>query len=244
MLPFKKDLKLVKSLTQKKFRRELGLFTVEGKKMVEEAMHSPFELHALYSTDEAWIAENGGLWVSHREMEQMTALNNASSHLAVLRMKGVEDNKIQDEFILALDGISDPGNLGTIIRTADWFGCKTVIASEDTVELFNPKTIQSTMGSIYRMNVRYLPMLDFLTDKRDQGYAIAGADLKGMDVLANDFPSGKVVLVIGSEAHGIRNPISEILTTRLLIPGRGQAESLNAAVATAILLSRKYQVGF
>lgn len=244
MLPFKKDFKLVRSLAQKKFRRELNLFTVEGKKMVEEALHSPFEVYALYSTDESWIAQNGGLLVNQREMEQMTALANASSHLAVLRLKPVNESKITDEFIIALDGISDPGNFGTIIRTADWFGCKTIVVSEDTVELYNPKTIQSTMGSIYRMNVRYTSIADFLSEKRDEGYAIAGADLAGEDILKNDFPAGKVVLVIGSEAHGIRKNVAELLTNRLFIPGNGKAESLNAAVAAAILLSRKYQVGF
>lgn len=244
MLPFKKDLKLVKSLLQKKYRREHGLFVVEGKKMVEEALHADFELFALYSTDEQWINQHGGLLVNHREMEQMTALSNASAHLAVLKMKEKVSNVESDEFILALDGIGDPGNLGTIIRTADWFGVKSIVASEDCVELYNPKTIQSTMGSIYRMNIRYTDLAQFIQEKRDAGYRIAGADLAGEDILKNEFPTGKIILVIGSEAHGIRKDVEALLTDTFYIPGHGNAESLNAAVATAILLSRKYQAGF
>lgn len=244
MLPFKKDLKLVKSLLQKKYRREHGLFVVEGKKMVEEALHADFELFALYSTDEQWINQHGGLLVNHREMEQMTALSNASAHLAVLKMKEKVSNVESDEFILALDGIGDPGNLGTIIRTADWFGVKSIVASEDCVELYNPKTIQSTMGSIYRMNIRYTDLAQFIQEKREVGYRIAGADLAGEDILKNEFPTGKIILVIGSEAHGIRKDVEALLTDTFYIPGHGNAESLNAAVATAILLSRKYQAGF
>lgn len=234
----------MKSLLQKKYRREHGLFVVEGKKMVEEALHADFELFALYSTDEQWITQHGGLLVNHREMEQMTALSNASSHLAVLKMKEKVSDGESDEFILALDGIGDPGNLGTIIRTADWFGVKSIVASEDCVELYNPKTIQSTMGSIYRMNIRYTDLPKFIQEKRDAGYRIAGADLAGEDILKNDFPTGKTILVIGSEAHGIRKDVETLLTDTFYIPGNGKAESLNAAVAAAILLSRKYQAGF
>lgn len=243
MLPFKKDLKLVKSLQQKKYRREHRLFVVEGKKMVEEALHSDFEVFAVYSTDEAWCtAHKGALPVSAREMGQMTALSSPSAHLAVLRMKEETVPFCRDEFLVALDGIQDPGNMGTIIRTADWFGIRTVLASSDSVELYNPKTIQSTMGSIYRMNVHSVELPIVLRELRDKDYRIIGADLRGENVFISSFPEVKSVLVIGSESHGIRPDITSLLTDTFFIPGDGGAESLNAAVAAGILMARKFAV--
>lgn len=241
MLPIKKDIKLIRSLQQKKFRKELGLFIVEGKKVVEEGITSEYRLHSLYSCDEAFVKANKGAFlVSGKEMEMMSALSSPSDYLAVFYSE-VEGKKLpQEEFILALDGISDPGNLGTILRAADWFGVRSLLLSNDCVELFNPKTVQSTMGSIFRMNVHSVEISSVLKSYKDTGFAIIGATLNGENAFRFSFPS-KTILVIGSESHGIRNNLIEILTDRITIPGGGNAESLNAAVACSILLSKWYQ---
>ncbi|MFN6379993.1 MAG: TrmH family RNA methyltransferase [Flavobacteriales bacterium] len=238
MLPIKKDIKLVRSLQQKKFRKEHGLFVVEGKKMVEEGLKGQYKLHSLYSTDESFVKLQSNCFsVTSKEMEMMSALSTPSSYLAVFRMTEVTTVSSNDEFILALDGIADPGNLGTIIRTAEWFGVRTILISEDTVELFNPKTVQSTMGSIFRMNVHSVRLADTLGSYRDNGYAIVGALLNGENAFRFEFPS-KSILVIGSESHGIRPDVITQLSHQVTIPGGGEAESLNAAIACSILLSR------
>ena len=241
MLPIKKDIKLVRSLQQKKFRRELGLFLVEGKKMVEEGISSKYRLHSLYSCDENFVKANKGAFqVSAKEMEMMSGLTSPSEYLAVFYSEFKEKNFPKEEFILALDGISDPGNLGTIIRTADWFGVRSLLLSNDCVELFNPKTVQATMGSIFRMNVHSVEISSVLNSYKDSGYAIIGAALNGEDAFGYSFPP-KAILVIGSESHGIRKDVFDILSDRITIPGGGNAESLNAAVACSILLSKWFQ---
>lgn len=241
MLPIKKDIKLVKSLSQKKFRNELGLFLVEGKKMVEEALHSDFEIHSLYSTDEEWIIKHPyGMHVSRKEMDQMSGLSTPSSHLLVLRQTEIAPKHPISSLQLFLDGVSDPGNLGTIIRTAEWFGINSIICSEDCVELFNPKVVQSTMGSMFRMRVvsTDLPLYaeKFIAD----GGIIYGADLQGENALHETFES-KSALVIGSESHGIRPNMHRLISKKLYIPGNGKAESLNAAIAASILMAQWFR---
>jgi TrmH family RNA methyltransferase len=241
MLPIKKDIKLVRSLQQKKFRREFGLFLVEGKKMVEEGISSKYRLHSLYSCDKAFVdAHVGAFQVSAKEMEMMSAMSTPSDYLAVFHSDLKEKISPKEEFVLALDGIADPGNLGTIIRTADWFGVRSLLLSSDCVELFNPKTVQSTMGSIFRMNVHSVDLSAVLRSYRDEGYVIVGAALNGDNAFQYSFPP-KTILVIGSESHGIRTEVSEIVTDLVTIPGGGRAESLNAAVACSILLSRWFK---
>jgi TrmH family RNA methyltransferase len=241
MLPIKKDIKLVRSLQQKKFRKELGLFLVEGKKMVEEGISSKYRLHSLYSCDESFLAANKvAFQVTAKEMEMMSALTSPSDYLAVFYSEVKEKTIPKEEFILALDGIADPGNLGTIIRTADWFGVQSLLLSNDCVELFNPKTVQSTMGSIFRMNVHSVEISTSLKSYKDDGYTIIGADLNGENAFDYSFPQ-KAILVIGSESHGIRKDVFEVISDKITIPGGGKAESLNAAVACSILLSKWFQ---
>ncbi|MEZ4798351.1 MAG: RNA methyltransferase [Flavobacteriales bacterium] len=240
MLPIKKDIKLVRSLSQKKFRKELGLFIVEGKKMVEEAIQSNFDVDAIYSTDPQWAESNDAFLVNAKEMEQMTALNNPSPYLAVLKAKNNIAPENTDQFHLILDGISDPGNMGTILRTCEWFGIHQVVCSEDCVELYNPKVVQSTMGSIFRVNVTYCNIQEYADKLRSRNFNIYGADLEGDDALKSEI-ANKSVLVIGSESHGIRPQMEQKLTHKLFIPGRGEAESLNAAVATSILVAQWFR---
>lgn len=241
MLPIKKDIKLVKSLSQKKFRNDLGLFLVEGKKMVEEALRSDFEIHSLYSTDEEWIIKHPyGMHVSKKEMEQISALSSPSSHLIVLKQSEIGLKQPVSGLQLFLDGVSDPGNLGTIIRTAEWFGVNSIICSEDCVEVFNPKVVQSTMGSLFRVRVIYTDLPSYSEKFIADGGVLFGADLAGENALQEKF-SIKSALVIGSESHGIRPNMHRLISKKLFIPGNGKAESLNAAIAASILMAQWFR---
>jgi TrmH family RNA methyltransferase len=142
---------------------------------------------------------------------------------------------------ILLDGISDPGNMGTILRTADWFGFDEIICSEDTVELYNPKVVQSTMGSLFRVKVIYTDLPKYIESIAEKGFAIAGADLDGVNAFEYQFPE-KTALVIGSESHGIRPNVESLLTQKVHIPGSGNAESLNAGIAAGILLSCWFKI--
>lgn len=242
MLPIKKDLKLVKSLHQKKFRKEHGLFLIEGKKPVEEALQSNFKLHSLYSCDAAFLEKfKQGILVNSKDMAQISALNTPSDYLAVLHVPENNIDQMKSSNQILLDGISDPGNMGTILRTADWFGFDEIICSEDTVELYNPKVVQSTMGSLFRVKVTYVDLASYIENLREKGFTVAGADLDGVNAFDYSFPE-KTALVIGSESHGIRPQIESLLTQKVHIPGAGKAESLNAGIAAGILLSCWFKI--
>lgn len=238
MLPIKKDIKLVRSLQQKKFRREHQLFLVEGKKMVEEALASQWEIHSWYSTDPSVLEKHqGGFQVTAKEMEMMSALNTPSTHLAVLHSFNHPLALPDQGMVLLLDGISDPGNLGTILRTAEWFGISKVYCSEDTVELFNPKVVQSTMGSIFRVSLFYTDLHQIIEEIKAKQGSVYGADLEGENAFACKF-NNLSALVIGSESHGIRPDIESLLSQKIFIPGAGKAESLNAGIAAGILMGQ------
>ena len=242
MLPIKKDLKLVKSLHQKKFRKEHGLFLIEGKKPVEEALQSNFRLHSLYSCDEVFIEKfSQGILINSKDMAMISALNTPSDYLAVLHVPEFNPTSFISKKQILLDGISDPGNMGTILRTADWFGFDEIICSEDTVELYNPKVVQSTMGSLFRVKVMYTDLPKYIDSITEKGFAIAGADLDGVNAFEYQFPE-KTALVIGSESHGIRPNVESLLTQKVHIPGSGNAESLNAGIAAGILLSCWFKI--
>lgn len=237
MLPLKKDLKLVRQLHQKKFRVEHRLFIAEGKKMVEEAMASDFKLVALYTTDNAFAVQHStAMVVTTREMEMMSALSNSSQHLAVLQQKIFSLNDLPESLLLVLDGIADPGNMGTIIRTADWFGISTILCTDDCVDIYNPKVVQSTMGSIFRLKVMSAPLDEIRSILIKNEYHTTGADLQGTELFQYTFQK-KTALVIGSESHGIRKEMKAHLNDCITIPGSGNAESLNASVAAGIIMA-------
>lgn len=237
-MPQIKDLKLVRSLSQKKFRTELGLFIAEGKKLVEESILSDWDIHSVYSTDADYTASHpGSFLVTSREMEQLSQLSTPSPYLAVIRQKKAVALTTTTKNILVLDGISDPGNLGTIIRTAEWFGISQVVCSENCVELYNPKVVQSTMGSIFRVSVITQDLLAFLPVLKSNGYRIAGADIQGENLFTYNFDSDKIAVVIGSESHGLSQGVRSLIDDVLTIPGRGEAESLNASIAAAIIMA-------
>ena len=235
----KNTIKTIQSLKQTKFRKEHRLFIVEGKKTVEELLNSSFETQALYAT-ERFLKEHAFQderleTVSEVQMEQMSTLDTPPGILAVVKIPDQAPVKDQG-MVLALDGIANPGNLGTIIRTAEWFGIKQVICSEDCVEIWNPKVIQATMGSVFRMQIAYTDLEKYL--RTINGKAIYGALLEGENIFKKDkWEDG--VIVIGSESHGIRSNLIPLLTHPITIPrAEGSVtESLNASMATGIILA-------
>lgn len=238
----KNSLKFIKSLQIKKFRKEHGLFLVEGRKSVLELLPSAFETQMVVVTAEYYEEVRraaGPATTIHIETEstiaQLGTFESNKTMLAVAAMRQFPPIKVEkNEFVLALDGIQDPGNLGTIIRTADWFGITKILCSETTAEFYNPKVISSTMGSFTRATVQYCTLPDEIARLKQEGIEIYGAVLGG-EGLKNMAP-GPGVIVIGSEANGISQPVEKLLGAKITIPGAGQAESLNAAVAAGIIL--------
>ncbi len=234
----KKDIKWVRSLQQKKFRLESGCFVVEGKKGVEEGLASSFRLHSVYTTDADWASKHPEtIAVSSREMEQMSGLTTPSPYLAVFHQHERNVDIQSESVILILDGIADPGNMGTIIRTAEWFGMNTILCTPDCVELYNPKVVQATMGSVFRMKVRMMSEEEMSRLLRPSDYYIVAADLKGTNIYRYDFKQ-KTAIIIGSESHGVRPAMRSLVDEFVTIPGSGKAESLNASVAATVFMSQ------
>lgn len=237
----KNTVKAIQSLKQTKYRKELGLFVVEGRKSVEELLQSSLETTAVYAT-ERFQQEHGFHderleTVSELQMEQMSSYDTPPGILAVVRIPK-QDNIQHEGMMLALDGIANPGNMGTIIRTAEWFGVKNIVCSEDCVEIWNPKVIQATMGSLFRMNVVSTDLEGFLKEAKDKGKAVYGALLEGENIFKKDkWEDG--IIVIGSESHGIRSNILPLITHPITIPRAKNSitESLNASMATGIILA-------
>ena len=227
------EIKYIKSLSQKKFRDEYGVFVVEGEKMVQEALASSFEVENVYRTSE----------IGETAMGRISSLSSPSPALAVVR----KPNDLQNAEVpskglyLALDGIRDPGNLGTILRIADWFGIDAVFASEDTVDIFNPKVVQSTMGAIFRVKFHYCDIPALCKDVIGHGGKVYGTFLDGQNMYQKALDSAYSVIVIGNEANGISPATAACVTDRLFIPPYPAddpgSESLNAAVATAITVA-------
>ena len=237
------EIKKVKSLSQKKFRDELGLFAVEGEKMVDEALKSHLKVEKVYRLEE----------IGAEAMSRISALSSPSPVLAVVKKPAdiyADDPASLESLIssgglyLALDSIRDPGNLGTILRIADWFGIDAVFAEKDTVDVFNPKVVQATMGAIFRVRMHYVDLPSLSRMVLEKGGKIFGTFLDGGNMYCKELCNGEgapSVIVIGNESVGISGPMSELVTDRLYIPPFPQdqpgSESLNAAVATAITVA-------
>jgi TrmH family RNA methyltransferase len=233
----KNDVKYIQSLFHKKTRDEDRLFIAEGPKLVKELIESNFVMKDLFATGE-WLDQNPGIngvtEITEKELQRISGLKTPNQVLAVVAKPALNDEPNERGCItLVLDGIQDPGNLGTIIRTADWFGIYQVVAGTDTADVYNPKVVQATMGSITRVKVWYKIIDEWLAKSP---VPIFGALLTGADIYAY----GKIeegLLVIGNEGRGIRPEILPLIQKPLTIPSRGRAESLNAAVAAGIILS-------
>ena len=228
------EIKEVKALAAKKHRDETGLFVVEGEKMVAEALESGFEVV------DVWRRED----IGEAAMARISGLSTPSPILAVLRQKAPVRPPVSQGLYLALDAIRDPGNLGTILRIADWFGIRHVIASPDTVELYNPKVVQATMGAIFRVDVHYTDLPDWMHDVLTAGGKVYGTFLDGRNLYAQPLETGQdapAVIVTGNESNGISPAVAALVSDRLYIPpypGEGPtSESLNAAVATAVTVA-------
>ena len=232
----KKWLKLIKSLHQKKYRNEHGLFFVEGKKVVHELLHANIELVKILVQPEfvEVFPELEVDTIAPQELKFISALKNPNGILGVFKIPAPSEITNTD-WIVALDDVRDPGNLGAIIRLCDWFGVRNLVCSESTVDLFNPKVVQATMGSLGRVNVIYTPLQEFLQKTE---LPIYGTFMNGNPVYTEELPHAGV-LVMGNEANGISQEVKELATNRISIPQYGEptTESLNVAMATGILLN-------
>ena len=233
----KNQIKFISSLHLKKNRIASQLFIAEGVKVIQELLNSNFILEHLYSTEPLFDALQADLKsiISESELKKISALTTPNNCLAVFKIPAsmpIEEKGL----ILALDDIRDPGNLGTILRLCDWFGIFQVICSEQTVDLFNPKVVQATMGSISRVNVSYVNLKSFI---QNSSLPIFGTFMDGSNVYKENLPK-EAIVIMGNEANGISQQIQNCIKNRLTIPRFGDlqlTESLNVATATAIILS-------
>lgn len=230
----KSQIKLIRSLQQKKFREKTGLFVAEGPKLIADLVGSGIEINSLF-TVEAGENEENVFNVSEIELQKISNLKTPNTSLALFKIPSFTDCPDKG-LIVALDAVRDPGNLGTIIRLCDWFGVKQLICSPDTVDCFNPKVIQATMGSIARVQIIYEDLKEFITRSP---LPIFGACMDGVSIYSRSLPE-EALVVMGNEANGISEDIMNLLHEKITIPQFGQhkeAESLNVAAATSIILS-------
>ncbi|EJN6828936.1 RNA methyltransferase [Vibrio cidicii] len=233
----KNQLKLLRALGQKKQRKAHGLFLVQGEKNVLELAKSTLAVQQIFATEE-FLAQYGKELASFEcieasldDLTKASTLVSNNAAIAVVEIPRVEIPLAQG-LMIALDGVSDPGNLGTIIRVADWYGIKHIVASSDCADPYNPKTISATMGSFGRVQVSLVDLPSYL---QQSNLPIYGAFLEGESVHKTDF-AAQGILLMGSESHGIREQASKFVTDKITIPAFGGAESLNVAMATGIIL--------
>ena len=227
----------IKSLATKQGREELGAFIAEGEKLVGEIRNSSLRIRRILQTKPIFAE---GELVSEKEMERISQLKSANSVLAVVELptRKLADVKPNKNLVLALDRVQNPGNLGTIIRLADWFGISDIVCSEDTADCFNPKVVQATMGAILRVRVHYTNLPKWIAEQRDT--KIYGTFLEGENIYNTQLDKSGVI-VMGNEGQGISDEVAKCVSHKLLIPpypaDRCGSESLNVAVATAVICS-------
>ncbi|MCE9538991.1 MAG: RNA methyltransferase [Bacteroidetes bacterium] len=248
----KNQLKFVSSLKQKKFREEHNLFIAEGTKIVTELLQSKIKVKQVFATA-VFLSkvkiDKSIEWaeIKENELDRLSAQVTANEVLAVCEIPEyiLNNNELNDKLTLVLDEIKDPGNLGTIIRIADWFGIETIICSKGTVDAFNSKVVQATMGSISRIKLHYVDLIEFLEGFKDQPanlkFPVFGALLEGSSIYSQQLSSNGFI-VIGNESKGISTNILPYITDKISIPsfsisGGHEVESLNAAIATSIICS-------
>ncbi|MEP7094046.1 MAG: RNA methyltransferase [Flavobacterium sp.] len=233
----KNQIKLISGLHQKKQRFANQLFFAEGVKVIQELLESNFELEHLYTTQNDFekVEFSKRTSITEQELKKISALSTPNSCLAVFKIP--DENPIIDSgLILVLDDIRDPGNLGTILRLCDWFGIQQIICSKETVDIYNPKVVQATMGSVARVNVNYVDLKAFIAKTK---LPVFGTFMNGENIYQSALPQNGII-IMGNEANGISADIEEMITSRLTIPRFGElqkTESLNVATATAIILS-------
>jgi len=230
----KNQIKIIRSLAFKKNRKLLGLFVVEGEKLVQELLESNWHIETIYATND-WNGQ-GAITISKKELQKISFLKTPNKVLALVKIKENYSN-YDGNTILALDDINDPGNLGTIIRLADWFGVNSILCSENTVDCFNPKVIQSSMGSIFRVPISYINLQKTLSKLNDFDIYLTelNADKSYKDIRL----SNKRIIVFGNESKGINSTFHVLNHKKVFIPkDKGSnAEALNVAVSCSICLS-------
>lgn len=230
------NIKRIRSLQLKKYRDLHDQFVVEGPKVVDEAIaNCPNDIEMLVYSDEQArfdLPENRCYYLPPAQLTKIGNQASGTKILAVIRKKTHILPKKLNGWVLALDGIQDPGNLGTIVRTADWFGIKDIVCSEDTVDVYNSKCLQASMGSVFRVNVHYTHLENWIRPITDTVFAavLNGIDLSKMEKRENG------VLILGNEGKGIRTSIQNMIPNKIRIAGHSECESLNVAVSAGILL--------
>ncbi|WP_166384396.1 TrmH family RNA methyltransferase [Polaribacter sp. 11A2H] len=233
----KNQFKLITSLSQKKYRQKHKLFIAEGIKVVQEILNSSFELEMLFCTDDfsSDFSEEKTVRVSEADLKKISNLKTPNKALGIFKIPDEKLN-LDKGLTVALDAINDPGNLGTIIRLCDWFGVEELVCSKDTVDCYNQKVVQASMGSLTRISIRYVDLAKYLAETKKPTFI---ADMDGENVYKTNLPK-QGVLIMGNEANGVSNEIKNLITHKISIPRFGdtqETESLNVATATAILLS-------
>lgn len=233
----KNQIKLITGLQQKKYRKQHKLFFAEGVKVVRELLASNFELHSLFTTlpDFDEVEDNKKYTINEAELKKISALTTPNTCLAVFEMP--EPGPVENRgLIMALDDVRDPGNLGTIIRLCDWFGIEHLVCSEQSADVYNPKVVQATMGSLSRVNVSYTNLEDYLSTTT---LPVLGTFMDGDNIYTGKMPE-EGIIIMGNEANGISAGVEAYVTQRIAIPRFGrlqETESLNVATAAAIVLS-------
>jgi len=228
--------KFIKSLQLKKYRKQEQLFVVEGTKNVLEFINSGFKIKLLVVSEGFVEAHDLGdqheiIIASRKELGAIGSYKTNDGAIAVVHQKENEAFDIQDELALALDDVNDPGNLGTIIRIADWYGIKKVVASTNTVDLYNPKVVAAAKGSLSRVAVYYTGLPEYLQNQSCEKY---GAFMEGENIHKQSLNSSALI-VMGNEANGVSEEVEKLIDKKVAIPRFGEAESLNVAMATAVI---------
>ena len=231
----KNEIKLIRSLQQKKFRMQEQLFVVEGRKAVEEALGFESSLAKVFTTDEDFSIRFRVPLIHARDMEQISSLTQPPGFLAVLKQRSTTLDNIEGKTFCVANAISDPGNLGTLIRTCEWFGVDALLLDDQCVDVYNPKVVQATMGSVLRLPFASATTNELIEYFRLKGIPLLAADLNGTPIQSFKAPE-KWALVVGSESHGVSEQFIEASATRLTIPSMGSAESLNASIAGGIAI--------
>jgi RNA methyltransferase, TrmH family len=238
----KSQISLLKSLQHKKERSEHGLFLVEGYKSVIEFINSSYHIEAIYHTasfDPKMLKLSRKInlcEISVTDVQKISSLKTPQDIIALVKIPAwpaLTNAQLKQKFSLVLDGIQDPGNMGTIIRTADWFGINNIICSVDTVDVYNPKVVQASMGSLSRINMHYANLTTVLLQI---GLPVFGAMLNGENIYTTNFGT-EGLIVMGNEGNGLRPDVEQLINKSITIPRIGNAESLNVGIATALFCS-------
>ena len=238
-----KELKIFASLKHKKFRLEHGLFLVEGYKTIEELLKSDLEIVRIIASEKA--LENPNISslkiserVSNKDLERISNMKSASSIIAIVKIPEINSVDLIGKTIL-LDDIQDPGNLGTIIRTAHWFGFKQIVCSENSVDLFNHKVIQASMGAVFKMKIAYADLEHLIPDLQTEDFRVLGTFMEGESIYNFDFKN-KDIFILGNEGKGISPSIEALINKKISIPSfvqNDKTESLNISIAGAVVCS-------